>query len=331
MTTDAFSDGQQLDQASGLRQLLRFPQRSTCTPGEAHDLRIVLINETPATIAGARWSLHLARTLADHDQPAWLVDLEPSVSRLAHVVAEQSAARDLISLWTDLATKPLADFGSDAPDDRVFKVAATSAAPSLEQLPRMYEQLIRKLRSAAHKPRWLVLLAAESRLPLERACWQAAHDVILLTDPSTFSMRLAQESVASRLSSRDPQQRTWSITKRRSRWLERQWLRRLLMQLIPLRRSIADKSEEEAVAWPAEIGRWSGHWSGLWSEHFQHRQERRLQRSAERFARSLVSDLQATESGEDTLAMNNFEGTRKNIQLPASLGPMIRLSDKFRA
>lgn len=208
--------GKASDQAEGLRQLRRsenvFPANSAGAAGaEAAGgvwPRMVVVSELPGSDAGARFAFHLARALgqrasqpgsADAARRSLLVDLAPAASRLPQAMSDCIPIDRYRPMWAELSAGrclPIYDFGSRMP----LAVAAQSALtpPALDQLPRLYEQLLRGLQRQGSWG-WIVLLAVDHVLPIDRACWQAADDIVLVGRADMASDRSHAAALRSRL------------------------------------------------------------------------------------------------------------------------------------
>lgn len=252
------------DQAEGLRQLLK-PETGAIAPasGSVRVLdwpRIVLISEYPGTDVGARFAYHLASTLggcfdrqpSEPRLPSLLLDLAPAASRLPHVLADRLPADRYPPLWSELAAgRSLATLGIGGVAPLAVAAEYKLVPAVLDQLPRLYEQLVRQLSRSSTRFGWVVLLALDHIVPLDRACWQAADDIVLLGGVGAQGCHRQAAALRSRLSELEPGRSLWTLPKRRrTGWFRRPaasslsapWLETgLALKLLP------------AVSWPHEV------------------------------------------------------------------------------
>lgn len=222
------------DQAEGLRQL-RKPETPTIVPSSSSSRvldwpRIVLISEFPGTDAGARFAYHLASTLGhpanqqpgEPRQQSLLVDLAPAASRLPQVLADRLPADRYPPLWSELAsgrTLATLSIGGETP---LAVAAEDKLVPAvLDQLPRLYEQLVRQLSRGGQRFGWIVMLALDHIVPLDRACWQAADDIVLLGGTGVTDCQRQAVALRTRLSEVEPDRSLWTLPTRRGGWLSR--------------------------------------------------------------------------------------------------------------
>lgn len=244
------------DQAEGLRQLRRPETVANVSDSSSLNVsasvsanvavsdsarvlnwpRIVLISEYPSTDAGARFAYHLALALTrttrraatghavagDAAGQSLLIDLAPAASRLPQVLADRLPADRYPPLWSELAAgRTLAPLkiGGEAP---LAVAAEYNLVPAvLDQLPRLYEQLVRQLSRSGERLGWIVMLALEHVVPLDRPCWQAADDIVLLGGAGESGCQRQAAALRSRLSELDPERSLWTLPKRRATWFGR--------------------------------------------------------------------------------------------------------------
>jgi len=192
-----------------------------------------LISELPGTDRGARLAFQIARALAQpladgSPQTSLLVDLAPAASRLPDALAEWVRPNDYSSLWTDMAAGRALSPVDTTPSLPVAVAAEPQMTPlSLEQLPRLYEQFVRQL-SRPVRWDWVVLLALDHLLPLDKPCWQVADDILLLGDADDHAYGRHAGVMRCRLPNVDPHRRIWSLPggsmatqTRWSKWISR--------------------------------------------------------------------------------------------------------------
>lgn len=248
------------DQAERLRQLRR-PESVSAAPASGWQRvltwpRIVLISEFPGTDVGARFAYHLAGALQQQSrlrsteagQQSLLLDLAPAASRLPHVLADRLPADRYPPLWSELAAgRSLAtlNIGGEAP---LAVAAEYKLVPAvLDQLPRLYEQLVRQLSRGGERFGWIVILALDHIVPLDRACWQAADDIVLLDGAGASGCQRQAAALRSRLSELEPERSLWTLPKRRVSWFGRRTETSLSSRW--LEAGLAPKSLP-AVSWP---------------------------------------------------------------------------------
>jgi hypothetical protein len=335
------------DQAEGLRQLRRSGSASGACGHLVPWPRLVLISEFPGTDMGARFAFHLAHALGSHAADGTaartlLVDLAPAASRAPHVLADLIPADRYPPLWSELAagrSLSTIDLGDQMP---VAVAAESQMTPaSIDQLPRLYEQFVRQL-SRHVRWQWIVLLALDNIVPLDRPCWQAADDIVLLGNPEASGCQRQAAAVRSRLAEADPQRRLWSLPTHSaspySRW-RFAWRPSWRSGWRP---SLEMRSDGTEVA-----RRWldaglaprllpASHWPRAAADG-QLRQgtraDLRLVQSARQVASALhAATLDGAQDGcEDSSDLVKLSGLKKKIQLGAQLRPITQLSEMFRA
>ncbi len=203
-----------------------------------------MISECPGSDVGARFAFHLACALGrdlltsgvNASSPHNLiVDLAPAASRLPGVLADLVPAKAYQPLWNALAAgKALApaELGTRY---QVSIAAESSPIPcSIDQLPRVYEQLVRAISRNSAQYRWIVMLGLDCIVPLDKACWQAADDIVLVDNMELSGCQRQAAAMRSRVDDSDPQRALWTLPKR-AHWTERispAWMNpRRLMQL----------------------------------------------------------------------------------------------------
>lgn len=362
MIFDHYSNrGRPEDQAEGLRQLRRIdtPNGPTSVPttnstqGSSSCLppcslpcsstgpsvrvldwpRVVMISEHPNSDAGARFAFHLACALgrdsaASSGKPKLphnlLVDLAPAASRLPAVLADLVPAKAYLPLWSSLAAgKPLAP--AELGTRYQLSIAAESnAVPcSIDQLPRVYEQLVRAISRHSDEYRWIVMLGLDGVVPLDKACWQAADDVVLVDNDELAGCQRQAAAMRSRIDEGDPQRTLWSLPKR-VRWTERfspGWLssRRLMATTTRwLEAGVACKSLP-TVGWPERC-----HALSL-------RDGSRIDSALKRSAIQVAQTLRLAAAGHDGQDVLKFEGSTKKIQLDMHTRTINGVTDEFRA
>lgn len=204
------------DQAEGLRRRKRTEASSTSSRTPSSGPRVILISELPGTDLGARLAFQIARALAQPladgtAQSSLLVDLAPAASRLPDALAEWVRPDDYSSLWTDMAAGRSLSPVDTNPSLRVAVAAEPQMTPlSLEQLPRLYEQFVRQL-SRPVRWDWVVLLALDHLLPLDKPCWQVADDLLLLSNSDDHAYGRHAGVLRCRLPDVDPHRRIWTL------------------------------------------------------------------------------------------------------------------------
>lgn len=312
------------DQAEGLRQLRRIDQSTNVRVLEWP--RVVLISEFPGTDIGARFAFHLACALGRNAvgtpsacQTSLLVDLAPAASRLPHILTDYVPANRYPKMWAELAAgralSPI-DLG-----ELPLSVAAESqsSTPAMDQLPRLYEQLVRQLGRGTQRWRWIVLIALDQILPLDRACWQAADDIVLLGNRELTGCHRQAAALRSRVLESDPQRTIWTVPKRATNWI--QWGSEGLSSSQWIDAGIAPK-QLPPVRWPSRAN--TQNLSG------QSRVDRGLQRSAIRVAEALreaASHKYAQPESSDGVNLNDRE---KKIQLGPHFQPINNITERFR-
>ncbi len=352
--------GRPEDQAEGLRQLRRFdPASGSPSSGSSQASltnaalgpairvldwpRVVMISEHPSSDVGARFAFHLACALgrcesmgseavltsSAHSQPAalphnLLVDLAPAASRLPSVLADLVPAKAYHPLWSNLAAgKPLAPAELGTRYQLSIAAEAQTVPCSIDQLPRVYEQLVRAISRHSAAYRWIVMLGLDSVVPLDKACWQAADDIVLVDNDELSGCERQAASMRSRIDEGDPQRTVWTLPKRAS-WTERfspAWLssRRVVTSSTRwLEAGIAGKSLP-MVGWPQRCN--------ALSLREGSRADAALKRSAVRVAQC----LRLAAAGDDSQSMLKFEGSQKKIQLGMHTRTIHGVPDEFRA
>lgn len=318
------------DQAEGLRQLRRSDTAPAVLGRVMPWPRLVLISEFPGSDLGARFAFHLAHALSrsGSDQSAQrslLVDLAPAASRLPHVLTDWIPSNRYPPMWSEVAAgRSLSAF--DLGERLPLAVAAESQMmpAAIDQLPRLYEQFVRQL-SRHSRWQWVVLLALDHIVPLDRPCWQAADDILLLGGSELSGTQRQAAAMRSRLADVDPNRRLWTLPGRsaswRSRWMvrnneavtTRRWLEAgVATQLLP------------AVRWPHVRGGDSGGGGRLRAGA---RADRRLAHSAAEVAGALRLAAGCEDAGD----LAKLSGVGKKIQLTAQRRPITLLSEVFRA
>ena len=319
------------DQAEGLRLLRRSDvgsaAGSTATSRVQAWPRIILLSEYSGSDLGARFAFHLASALgsaaSDQDtQRSLLVDLAPAVSRLPTVLADVVRLDQSSSMWSAVAAgRWLSMIESSAEKTRTASVAAESHAlpAGIDQLPRLYEQLMRQLGRQAQW-QWIVLLAVDSIVPFDRPCWQAADDIVLLGDPRSTCYERQAAVLQSRCIDGDPRQGIWALPTCSVSWRSAWRIRSndVTLSTVWKEAGIATRLLP-AVRWPS--ARHSR------SSQLAQRADAILQRSA-----SLVAHRLHTAAGcEAASDVAKLSACGKKIQLTAQLRPITQLSEVFRA
>lgn len=325
--------GRPEDQAEGLRQLRRIDQPHGAPVRVLNWPRVVMISECPGSDVGARFAFHLACALG-RDATAsvgnvptphnLLVDLAPAASRLPGVLADLVPAKAYHPLWSGLAAgKALApaELGTRY---NLSVAAESSAVPcSIDQLPRVYEQLVRAISRHSDEYRWIVMLGLDGIVPLDRACWQAADDIVLVDNHELSGCQRQAASMRSRIDDADPERTIWTLPKR-PRWTERfgpTWLSSRRFEPASTRWlevGIACKTLP-LVGWPERCQSMTLREGS--------RVDGGLRRSAMRVAQALRLAAACQESDE----MLKFEGMEKKIQLDMHTRPIKGVTDEFRA
>ncbi len=312
------------DQAEGLRQLRRPDAAVATTHTVLPWPRVVLISEFPGTDFGARFAFHLATSLgASENEPSQslLVDLAPAASRLPHLLSDHIPCNRYPALWTELAAgHSLCTYDLNK---RLPAVAAEShSVPhALDQLPRLYEQLMRQIIRQSDRWRWIVLLALDQVVPLDRACWQAADDIVLMCNQESTACHRQAAALRARISENDPQRSLWMLPTHSEKWLR---FRRDLTLLNRWFEAGLAPKQLPRLTWPSAVAQ-STFQGGT-------RADGQLARGAHKIAMHLrelakCPDARCQNGGE--LVENS--GSQKKIQLPAILKPINQITEEFRA
>lgn len=328
------------DQAAGLRQLRRTDS-TTHAPVRLSERvltwpRVVLISEFPGTDIGARFAFHLACVLgqpsADGRSPKLgthsrsnnfrnlLVDLAPAASRLPYVLSDCVPIDMHPPLWRSLSIgRPLSVV--DLRQQYPLAVAAEShTVPcAIDQIPRLYEQLVRQLSRQGERYRWIVLLALDNIVPLDRACWQAADDVVLLTDSGPGDSHRQMAALRSRIDGPDAERTLWTLPKRPYSWRSALSHGHDDAKVTACCENDLQVNRLSPVMWPRP--------SAIVARHVGYRTDVRLLQSARRVADQLRLAAACQTSGD--LAENN--GAQKKIQLSAGHQPISNVTEDFRA
>ncbi|MCC6511596.1 MAG: hypothetical protein IT423_21030 [Pirellulaceae bacterium] len=339
------------DQADGLRQLRRLD--APAGGGPAMRLltwpRVILISEFPGTDVGARFGFHLARALsqpgsldAASTQPEaaitefdaahstapiqnMLIDLAPAASRLPHVLADHVPLNAYQALWSTLAAgKPWSGYELCKRFNMLVAAESQASPCAVDQLPRVYEQLIRQISRQNERYRWIVMLAVDSVVPLDRACWQAADDVVLIGGDELSSCHRQAAAMRCRIDDQDPQRTVWTLPKRPGSWmraLSSAWLGYTPQPMNSqrwLEAGIASKALP-MIDWPERCH--------ALSLREGSRADSRLRRGAQQIADQLR--LSAACQGSDDLV--KIDGSQKKIQLGRHARPINQITEEFRA
>ncbi len=328
----SFNRGRPEDQAEGLRQLRRVDAPQGASVRVLNWPRVVMISESAGSDVGARFAFHLTCALGrePHDHVAGstthnlLVDLSAAASRLPGVLADLVPAKAYHPLWSNLAAgKPLApaELGTRY---RVSVAAESQLVPCpIDQLPRVYEQLVRSISRNSEQYRWIVMLGLDGIVPLDRACWQAADDIVLVDNFDLSGCRRQVAAMRSRIDESDPQRTIWMLPKRVG-WMERISAVRLggrrgdLVSTRWLEAGIACKTLPE-VGWPDRC-----HALSL-------REGSRTDNALKRHANRVAQTLRLAAACQDSDSLLNFEGACKKIQLDMHSRPIKGVTDEFRA
>lgn len=325
--------GRPEDQAEGLRQLRRTDAAHGPSVRVLDWPRVVMINEWPGSDVGARFAFHLAcalgrdllANLATAASPHnLLVDLAPAASRLPGVLADLVPAKAYHPLWSALAAgKALApaELGTRY---QVSVAAESSVVPcSIDQLPRLYEQLVRAISRNSAQYRWIVMLGLDGIVPLDKACWQAADDIVLVDNFELSGCERQAAAMRSRVDDSDPQRTIWTLPKR-AHWTERispAWINPRRPDAASTRwfeAGVACKSLP-AVGWPERC-----HALTL-------REGSRVDSALRRSAMRVAQALRLAAACQESDAMLNFDGATKKIQLDMHTRPIKNVTDEFRA
>ncbi|MFO1066578.1 MAG: hypothetical protein U0892_22180 [Pirellulales bacterium] len=326
-TRDNDPQSQSIDQADGLRNMRAAPGTTSSPRSSAAGPRVVLIHETPVSDAGLRWAMHLAHGLAEKSGPmsdVWFIDLAPCYSRLAGVTAGGSMPAHHRECWLELAVhgrtqRTSSPVHAEGIGTTVHAAAAESAAVSHDQLPRLYEQLLRQLRRLEPLPKWIVMMASEGRIAIDKACWLAAEDIILLSGDSPGARSISESSRLMRIDRPDASRRTWRLEKR----LRRPLIDWRASRTTTLSGSHAEIERSGRVVWPADPANWS-HRTGRRADAY-------LKSSSAVVTRQLCASTAGTEESEACADFVKFSDRKKNIQLPPTLLPINSVSEKYRA
>ncbi len=165
------------------------------------------------------------------------------------------------------------------------------------------------------------MLGLDGIVPLDRACWQAADDIVLVDNYDLSGCQRQAATMRSRIDDSDPQRAIWTLPKR-ARWMERfnpAWLSlRRTASMRWLEAGIACKSLP-AVGWPERC-----HAMTLREGS---RSDSALRRSAVQVAQALRLAAACQESD----AVLKFEGAAKKIQLDMHTRSITKVPDDFRA
>lgn len=325
--------GKPEDQAEGLRQLRRVDGSHGPSVRVLNWPRVVMISECPGGDVGARFAFHLACALGreptGHGVAApsthnLLVDLAPAASRMPGVLADLVPAKAYHPLWSALAAgKPLApaELGTRY---KVSVAAESHSVPCpIDQLPRVYEQLVRAISRHSAEYRWIVMLGLDSIVPLDKACWQAADDIVLVDNHELSGCQRQAAAMRSRIDDSDPQRTIWTLPKR-ARWTDRfspAWLgarRSDTASTRWLEAGIACKTLP-VVGWPERC-----HAMTL-------REGSRADGALKRSAMRVAQTLRLAAACQESESMLKFEGAEKKIQLDMHMRPIRNVTDEFRA
>lgn len=343
--------GRPEDQAEGLRQLRRVDGPHGPSVRVLNWPRVVMISECPGSDVGARFAFHLAcalgreashldgshrrqvvdvsslGTVAQSSTPTahnLLVDLAPAASRLPEVLADAVPSKAYQPLWSGLAAgKTLAP--AELGTRYHLSVAAESGAVPcpIDQLPRVYEQLVRAISRHSADYRWIVMLGLDGIVPLDRACWQAADDIVLVDNHELSGCQRQVAAMRSRIDDSDPQRTIWTLPKR-ARWTDRfspAWLSARRLEPASTRwleAGIACKTLPN-VGWPERC------------QALALREGSRVDSSLRRSAMRVAQALRLAAACQESDEMLKFEGTQKKIQLDMHTRPITGVTDEFRA
>lgn len=313
------------DQAEGLRQLRRSDAAIATVSRVLAWPRIILISEFPGTDSGVRFAFHLACALGGlrvdgRERRSLLVDLAPAASRVPDVLRDVVPLDQYAPMWNAVAagrTLAAADVSTHRSTSIVAEAQPTLAA--VDQLPRLYEQLVRQL-SRQSQWDWIVLLAVDSVVPLDRPCWYAADDIVLLSGITPSDCHRQAAAVRSRVSDGDPERRLWTVPSCSHSWRSA-WRMRSNEVATTQRWQEAGIAANllPAVCWPSA--------NGLPKQRGAKRADVQLQRSAA----SVATALRQAAGCEDVSDLAKLSGCGKKIQLNAQLRPITQLSEVFRA
>jgi hypothetical protein len=240
------------DQAQLLRQLAQPPESTKSEVGDEpsvldehftlrHAPHVVLISELPSLQHGVSLALHMARRLSEQEPGTLLVDLAPAASRLPSAIAATPEAfvgwgSKIQPFWSTSAHgRTLTNWTETRPAHLDILAQPAGDLPSIDQMPRLCEQLIRQIgnqgRIGADNPatyKSVIMLSECVGVPLDSVCWQAADTVILLHDSevvadqlwSILAARLVTASRGQRLlllQKRMPTLRDWTSRRRMQR------------------------------------------------------------------------------------------------------------------
>ncbi len=317
-------------------------------------------HESPAhkTSEQSRLGQSATGQAASAGQQNLLIDLSPAASRLPHVLADWIPANSYHPLWSQLASgralwpnavnepAPLSrrsSFSGDSKLSRCTFAVAAEAQPTpcaVEQLPRLYEQLVRQLSRQPDRYRWIVLLAADSIVPIDRACWQAADDVVLLagSEPTAGQRQLA--IVRNRIDAEQPERTLWTMPKRRpglmgllaSRGLIRStgtMLNGAATSAVPdagLLHGSSTNSRVELASKLLPSIRWPER-----CDEYQLRDGSRVDSILAAGAREIADKLRLSAACPECDELANRNDTNKKIQLGRHVRPISGVTEEFRA
>lgn len=192
--------------------------------------RFTLLSEAPGSCHARKLACLMAMRLAEKNCRSLIVDLTPSASTLPGLVLSELGYKTARPqpLWSEsVSGRGLARWAL-ANDSLVDLVAQpVTEFPTAEQLSRIYEQMIRRFEAAGStsEAAWqrVFLISDLAGLPLDRVCWNAADDIVVLARPAAPSDVSLAALTTARLSSQPNGQRRLLVWKQpwklgRLRW-----------------------------------------------------------------------------------------------------------------
>lgn len=180
--------------------------------------------------------------------------------------------------------------------------APQSHALDCEQQARVYEDLLRQLRQQASYWKWLVIIAVDHVLPIDRAYWLAADDLVLISNCGPTAQQQHAAALRSRQLDQQSSVRLWTLAKQTTAW----WRPRRVPSTFEFRPDGIGFSQELPST------RWT---DGQYCPALRtgSRLDKRLARRAAQIAQTLCQfgNCQTAPVGNDCAA------TTKKIQLPS--------------
>lgn len=296
------ADYKNRDQAQMLRQLAQPQQQAYAAAGTErvpneqrvtleHAPQVILLSELPSLQSGFPIALHLAQQLNDRQPGTLLVDLAPAASRLPDTITTTGEnfatwVSKIQALWSNSPHgRTLHNWKETAIPSVDILAQPSGDFPSIEQMPRICEQLVRQIanqgRANSHQPgkyQNVLMLSESVGVPLDSACWQAADVVILLHDYDLNEAQL-QSILSARIVMKSHGQRLILLRKRALTL--RDWTTRRRLQ----------RRDDVPAARMAQLP-FAEFWDVLWPHMVTRRTAIRLSRSMRSTALELVLEFQ---------------------------------------